>query len=107
MYIPLLSSTLPAPPHGNYAVGYATLRFPASVLHASALPLLKDGSPALKLTESVVAVYYPTVADSSRSSWNPFARGIPWLPDDKDEVLAGYDRFLQGRFGRFGWWIGE
>jgi platelet-activating factor acetylhydrolase len=58
----------------------------------------------MQLTESVVAVYYPTLEEAS---WNPFARvTTSWLPDNKEIMLDGYNRFLQGRFG-WVWWIGE
>jgi hypothetical protein len=107
MYIPIISATLP-PPGGKFATGYATLRLPAAVPYMHPVPKRADGSAAMQLSESVVAVYYPTVA-AAPSSWNPFAArpSVAWLPDGRVNVLEGYDRFLHGRFGKLGWWIGE
>lgn len=89
-YIPLLSSTLP-PPSGPHAVGYAVVRAPAQPW-SRPWPIFKSpspraGQPALQITRSTFALYYPTAT---------LGGSVPWIPEPAAGVLAGYARYFGG-----------
>jgi platelet-activating factor acetylhydrolase len=97
MYIPLLSSTLPEPRPGPHATGYTLVRLPAE--HYADTPKLADGTPALSLTESVLAIYYPTAPAR--------VHGVPWSPEPLAGQLRGYLTYGRRELGSWGAWIGH
>ncbi|BEJ12846.1 hypothetical protein CspHIS471_0300200 [Cutaneotrichosporon sp. HIS471] len=102
MYIPFLSSTLPEPRPGSYATGYVVVRVPIPTAAQYAdTPKLNDGTPALNLTENVLAIYYPTPYAAGH------AQGIAWTPDPIAGALAGYLAYGRRNLGSWGTWIGE
>ncbi|CAK9782450.1 hypothetical protein CC85DRAFT_329757 [Cutaneotrichosporon oleaginosum] len=98
MYIPILSSTFPEPRPGPHATGYAVARIPvAPGERYVGGPKLKTGAPALSLTESVLAIYYPTPP-------RPLAAGVPWVPEPLAGAVAGYATYLRKNFGSWSAW---
>ncbi|CAK9785400.1 hypothetical protein CC85DRAFT_327331 [Cutaneotrichosporon oleaginosum] len=92
-YIPLLSSTLPPPPA---PVGYATVRAPARAWSLPSpifrAPSPRAGEPALRISRSTWALYYPTTEAGG---------SVQWIPEPVTGVLRGYDRY----FGAGAGWL--
>lgn len=94
MYIPLLSTVFPEPRNGPFATGYEVLRLRTGEPYAAPTPRRKDGSPVMRLSETVVAVYYPT-----KPTWWRFrGNGVRWLPEPTEGMFTGYRIFL-------GWFV--
>lgn len=104
MYIPVISSTLPEPDPGPFLTGYTTLRLRADAFTAPFPRRRADGTPVLQLSETVLAVYYPTVKPTRRyPGW--LARlvgerkGVRWTPDPQKGYWDGYAIFLRRAAG--------
>lgn len=103
MYIPILSSTFPEPRPGPYATGYVVARLPIETPYEAPVPhLATDGSPALRLSENVLAIYYPTPPVEPGWFSGP---SVPWVPEPVDGAMVGYAKFAPIIFKPWSRWI--
>lgn len=105
MYIPLISSTFPEPRPGPYATGYVVARLPAETPYVAPVPhLVKDDSPALRLSENVMAIYYPT--PPVQAGWFS-GSSEQWIPGPLRSAFEGYAKYAPIIFGPWcGWLVG-
>lgn len=99
-----LSGVFPAPRPGPYKdIGYAFISSPAIAPFSRQSPRFKEsGNPALSLKDIGYAVFYPAAPPRGSGGWFGGGAGrVDWLASPKEEVVAGYKRFL----GEKSYWV--
>lgn len=90
MYIPFISTTVPAAVPGPYKrTGYALVRAASSRPYTALFPKRADGTPVFDLDGVTFAVYYPTDKQMKNT--------VQWAPPPVDGIVDGYEAYFDIR----------